>query len=280
MRVIRPLFSEIQSVCARLDSADRVLIALDYDGTLAPIAESPEGARLPGETAEVLRDLASSERYTVAVVSGRSLADLKERLGLDVIYVGNHGLEMEGPGFSYVHPGAENLRASIDHTCWDLEAALHGVRGVQVERKELSATVHYRQAPPELSSWIQATVNATVRPYLSKLFVGPALQAWEVRPRLHWNKGSAVRVLLGRLEAERPALVCAGDDATDEDMFDLLRWEISIKMGSPRNTRARFYVNDVAELLEFLRVLEQQGRAADWQDCARPSVAGMATAQL
>jgi trehalose-phosphatase len=256
MRVIRRLSCEMASVRARLDGADHVMVALDYDGTLAPIAANPDAAELPPETFDVLSELAASDRFSVAVVSGRSLADLKRKMPLDVIYVGNHGLEIEGPGISYVHPRAEVARMAIDQACWDLEAALAGVRGVMVERKDLSATVHYRNAPPDLSTWIAVTVNAAVRPYLSTIFVGAALQAWEIRPRLHWNKGSAVRLLLEKLDAESPALVCAGDDATDEDMFDILRWEISIKVGSARNTRARYYVDSVGELLEFLKLLD------------------------
>ena len=262
MRVIRPLSSEVERVCSRLRQADRVLVALDYDGTLAPIAGTPEGARLPPQTAAVLNDLAAADRFTVAVVSGRSLADLKGRLGLDVIYVGNHGLEIEGPGMSFVHPQAEALRGAIDQACWELEAAFESVPAITVERKDLSATVHYRQAPTDLAQWIEATVNRVIRPYLSTIFVGPALKAWEIRPRLQWNKGSAVRYLLGKLDAVSSALVCAGDDTTDEDMFSLRPWAISIKVGTPRNTRARYFVPGVPELLDFLRVLEREGTRA------------------
>ena len=112
MRVIRPLLSEMDRVRARLNLSDRVLVALDYDGTIAPIAETPEAARLPSETARVLREIAALDRFSLAVVSGRSLADLKRRLALDAIYVGNHGLEIEGGGFSFVHEQAERMRRS------------------------------------------------------------------------------------------------------------------------------------------------------------------------
>jgi trehalose 6-phosphate phosphatase len=253
VKVIRPLCGEAERVWAQLNEADRVLIALDYDGTLAP---------LPSAAAVVLSELARSNRFSVAVVSGRSLADLKGKLGLDVIYVGNHGLEIEGAGISFVHPLADALRGAIDQVCSRLEAAFDGVRGVAVERRELSATVHYRQTPADLRSHIQATVNSTVRPYLSKIFVGPALEAWEIRPRLQWNKGSAVRYLLGRMDAISPALVCAGDDAIGEDIFGLLPWQISIKVGAARNTRARYYVRCAAELFDFLKILERNGRSA------------------
>jgi trehalose-phosphatase len=260
MRLIRRLSNEVERLRARLEDADRILIALDYDGTLAPIAGTPEGARMPAETAAVLRELAASERFQVAVVSGRSLADLKRRLAPDILYVGNHGLEIEGAGISFEHPDAAPMRGAIDQACWDLEAAFVAVRGVAVERKDFSATVHYRQAPADLTTWIQATVSATIRPYLSRIFVAPAIQAAEIRPRLHWNKGSAVRYLLDRMDAVRPALVVAGDDATDEDMFGLVRAEISIKVGPVRNTRARYYVESVEELLKFLQALAEGSR--------------------
>ena len=118
-------------------------------------------------------------------------------MALDVIYVGNHGLEIEGAGISFVHPDAAAARGAIDQACWDLEAAFEGVPAVTVERKDLSATVHYRQAPADLTSWIQATVNATVRPYLSKIFVGPALEACEIRPQAALEQGIRRAVFAG-----------------------------------------------------------------------------------
>src|SRR5689334_22785301 len=162
MRVIRHLFDELDRVNWRLNQADRLLIALDYDGTLAPITATPQEAVITPETAAVLGELASCPAYSVAVVSGRSIADLRPRLTSEIIYVGNHGLEIEGAGFSFVHEGAEATRSAIESACWDLEEALQSVRGVLIERKGLSATVHYRQAPPDLYEWIAATVNATL----------------------------------------------------------------------------------------------------------------------
>jgi len=255
MRVIRPLFRETDRVLASLRDADRVLIALDFDGTLAPIVPDPTIAAIPPETRTILTELARCPRCSVAVVSGRSLADLEPRLPAGLTCVGNHGLEMRGEGFSYVREGAEIARAAIDHACWDLESALSGVRGTIVERKNLTATVHYRNAPAELVDWLRATVQEMIRPYLSKLYLAPALEAFEIRPRIHWNKGSAVRYLLDRMNTARPALIAAGDDATDEDMFSIVRRQVSIKVGMPRNTRAQYHVRDVAELAEFLALL-------------------------
>lgn len=255
MRVIRPLLCELDRVLALLRQADRVLIALDFDGTLAPMVDDPKIAAIPPKTIETLTKLSCSPRYSLAVVSGRSLADLEGRAPAGAICVGNHGLEIRGGGISYVREGAEMARTAIDHACWDLEAALGGVRGMAVERKDLTATVHYRNAPAELVGWLRATVEEMIRPYLSKLYIAPALQALEIRPRIHWNKGSAVRYLLDRMETAGTALITAGDDTTDEDMFGLLRQQVSIKVGTPRCTRAQYYVRGVTELAEFLAML-------------------------
>jgi trehalose 6-phosphate phosphatase len=251
-----PLFRDLDRLTSVIDRAGHMLVALDYDGTLAPIAETPEAAHMEPETEALLRELAASDRISLAIVSGRSLADLRKRLPVGgVIHVGNHGLEIEGAGVSFVHEGASMLHRVVDLACWDLEAALESVRGVRVERKGLTATVHYRQAPPDLAEWIQLTVYAAVDPYRSEIAVHPALLAWEIRPKLPWNKGSALRFLLGRMRAADPVLVCAGDDATDEDMFDVIPGAISVHVGSPVNTRARYFVSGTQELLRFLKLL-------------------------
>jgi trehalose 6-phosphate phosphatase len=239
-------------------AADHVFAALDFDGTLAPIVPRPEDAAIPRETADRLRALAGSRHCTVAVVSGRSAADLKKRIGLDVIYAGNHGLEIEGPGVSFVHSEAKLLRGTIDLASWDLEAAFEMVRGVFVERKALTSTVHYRQARAELTDWITATVLMITGAYGQCLTAVRARKAWEIRPRVTWDKGSAIRFLLKRLSC-CPLLVCAGDDRTDEDMFSVSPEAISIKVGDSSPTRARYQVGTPRDLLPCLDVLRLAG---------------------
>jgi trehalose 6-phosphate phosphatase len=251
----RDLWSEAGLVRAELQRADLILLALDYDGTLSPIAARPEDAVMAPETVAVLRDLAASDHVSVAIVSGRSVSDLRRMTQLDLTLVGNHGLEIAGATVSFVHPRAAVFRPVLDHACLDLEAALEGVRGVFVERKGLSATVHYRQAHVDLRIWIEAAVRATLRPYLFRLLVAPALDAWEVRPKVRWNKGSAVKLLAERMAATRPAVLCAGDDDTDEDMFDAWPGQISIRVNRQRRTKAQYYVRSPAGLLQFLQLV-------------------------
>ena len=93
-----------------ISGASHVLLLSDYDGTLAPIAARPELAALPERTRELLTSLGGSHRITAGVVSGRSLADLKEMVAIPgLVYAGNHGMEMEAPGWQFVHSQAEEL---------------------------------------------------------------------------------------------------------------------------------------------------------------------------
>ena len=255
MTLSRFLLASLPEILERIRNADRVLLALDFDGTLAPIADRPEQAAMPDETTAILHELSGSERVSIAILSGRSIADLKAKVGLDCIRVGNHGLEIEGRGISFVHEGARALVSAIDFACWDLEAAMVGVRGVFVERKGLTATVHYRQAPADLDNWIETTVRLTMLPYVSRLGLRPARKAWEIRPRVEWDKGSALKYVLNRIGATDPLLICAGDDTTDEDVFAAFADAISIQVGGKSRTEARYHVNGPAQLAAFLREL-------------------------
>jgi trehalose-phosphatase len=246
-----PLLDDLR---LRLARAPHVLLAVDFDGTLAPIVDRPQDAALPPRTADCLRELTQSPDCSIAVVSGRSISDLRPRIGLDVIYAGNHGLEIEGPGISFVHPTANVLRDAVEIASWDLEAAFLTVPGVLVERKGLTATLHYRQARAELADWIATTVRLILGPYRECLTLVRARKAWEIRPRTAWNKGAAVRYLLDRLPV-RPLLVCAGDDTTDEDMFSVTSDAISIRIGRGVRTRARYLIRE-CDFLSCLQLLQ------------------------
>lgn len=253
MSVAKPLLSDIHGALARVATAEQVLIALDFDGTIAAITSTPEQARPSREMEDTLAAIAGNPRYSLAIVSGRSLADLRQRLRIPATYVGNHGLEIEGDGVLFVHENAVHARNVIEQATWDVEAALVGIRSVQVERKGLSATVHYRNAPAALERWIRETVRFTLRPYRRRLVTVPAIQAVEIRPRVNWHKGHAVGLLRDRL-GPATGLVCAGDDGGDEEMFGRLSSEVSIKVGNGR-TRALYRARDISELLLFLKQL-------------------------
>ena len=249
-----PLGPQIPRILDRLNQSDRVVLALDFDGTLAPIVERPELAAIPAETALLLRELAGVPKLVLAILSGRSIIDLKSRTGLDCIFAGNHGLEISGGGIRFVHDRARGLQQAVELACADLAAVHEGIPGVEIENKAFTATVHYRRAPDDLAGWIEATTRTILRPYRRWLEVRPARKAWEIRPRLNWHKGSALSLIVDHVGRES-LVICAGDDEADESMFGISPEYISIQVGGRLPTSGRYSVDSPAELAAFLKYL-------------------------
>ena len=124
-----------------------LMAILDYDGTLAPIASSPGAAVLAPSVRATLARLARSERARLAILSGRALADVRKRVGLDaVVYGGCHGLEIEGRGLRFRHPRVRPLRVAAVRRA--LVRGAEAIPGAHVEFKGLCVSLHYRNVAP------------------------------------------------------------------------------------------------------------------------------------
>lgn len=222
----------------------RAAILLDVDGTLAPIVDRPEDARVPDETRRELARLASAYAL-VACVSGRPGADVERMLHVDgVAVVGEHGLELAPEAGAW----AERVAAFADGVDWP------------AERKPLTVSFHFRRADD---------VDAA-RAYLTRVAESAAAEGlvprWgrmvlEVRPPVDADKGSAVRALVGRAAVRRG--LYAGDDTTDVDGFaglDGLELGVRVAVDSGETPRALLDAADVVVVgtdgvLELLRSL-------------------------
>lgn len=200
-----------------------LVLLLDYDGTLAPLVARPEAAAIPRPTRDALDRLRVQPGVAMAIVSGRGLADLRERAALPgILYAGNHGLEIEGEGLRWTHPDARNARPVLDAVAAEIAPILESIDGVWIEDKGLTLTVHFRladpSAVPRLSSAVENAVSGR-----DEVRVTAGKRVLEVRPRVAWNKGSAVLFLLERMRPPAGAPVLyLGDDTTDEDAFRAL----------------------------------------------------------
>jgi trehalose-phosphatase len=237
----------------RVRAAQNIALFLDFDGTLSPIAPRPELAAIDPQAqiaVERLRDLAGVQ---IAIVSGRALGDVRARAGIDgIIYAGNHGLEIETDTLCFQEPRAESLRLEIRRLELRLEQVLSDVTGVEVEKKGLGVSVHYRQVHESLQAWVRAQVEEMVRrsPLFTLLHGKMVL---DIRPAVDWNKGHAVRWLLDRSGLSNIFSIYVGDDITDEDGFAALRGDaLTIRVGYDRHTLAQFWVPDVCSVRSFL----------------------------
>lgn len=245
----------------------RLVVFLDYDGTLTPIVARPDLAVLSADMRAVLRRLA--ELTTVAVISGRDRADVAQRVGLsDLVYAGSHGFEIAGPGgraLSHAVGGA--WQGELAQIARELARELADIDGAIVEPKAYGVAVHYRQVAegdlPAVGRIVEAAHER--HPGLAKTL---GKKVYEFRPGVPWDKGKAVRWLLDALDLapESALALYLGDDLTDEDAFTALADSgIGILVGEGFGaTRASYRLRDVAAVASFLR------RLADALSAQRP----------
>jgi trehalose 6-phosphate phosphatase len=230
--------------------AQRPLIALDFDGTLAPIVRRPESARLRAATRRALRAVCA--RHAVVVVSGRTHADVAARVeGLGVrSIVGNHGAELA--------PGHAAVRRRVAAWARLIAPLLAHVDGVEVENKGLSLSVHTRRARDRRAA--RDAVGAALAALVARTSVR-VLGGHEVTNVLQVGaptKLDAVRALMRR--HRRRCALFLGDDLTDEDVFgraDAMLW--GVRVGRSRASAAPWYVRDQAEVDELLECLARLG---------------------
>ena len=245
-----------------LREADRILLLLDYDGTLTPIVDRPGQAELPSECRESLLELLSQEKYIIGIISARSLEDISSRVGIDgIIYGGNHGLEIRGPGLEFIHPEARQLTETVNQAYEKLHQGVAGIAGVLIEHKGLTLTVHYRLTAEGLVRQVKESV-ATVLSGLvesGSIIISPGKKALEIRPYVEWDKGKAISMLKKAFPQASLAMFF-GDDLPDEPGFAAVQDSggLGIFVGRAREPTAAIYqVDSPREVTETLRLMAQ-----------------------
>ncbi len=251
------LISALEHIDTIARSADngKIAVFLDYDGTLSPIVPRPEDAVPQEGILDAVKNLA--QKCQVAVVSGRSLSDLMQRVNLpDLVYAGSHGFRIVGPdGLSLVHPAVEEVQPELDFAEKELRRRLENIEGADIERKDASLTIHYRRVSAGAREAIEAAVTE-VSTKTEHLRREEGKMIHELRPRVDWDKGEAVRWIarsLG-LDQKRYLEIYIGDDITDEDAFKAIGAEgfgIIVREES-RYTSADFALESPEQVRRFL----------------------------
>ncbi|MBI5023604.1 MAG: trehalose-phosphatase [Candidatus Omnitrophica bacterium] len=256
------LFDEWDKLKKALDDKI-VLLNLDYDGTLTPIAATPEEAVLSPEVKAVLEELTRLSDCELAVISGRALEDIRSMVGLkNIVYVGNHGFEIDGPRIHFESLTPPDIRKIFAKIKEDLAKNFAKLEGVIIEDKGLTLSVHYRLVPEKMTGSVTKTFQRICRPYLKKkqIKVGSGKKVLEIKPPIEWDKGKAVLWLLAQQARaggkNRVFPIYIGDDRTDEDVFLTLKKNgVTVFVGQNGRSAARYYVKNTAEVLRFLRLL-------------------------
>jgi trehalose 6-phosphate phosphatase len=250
------LFDELPRIQEWLADAPHWLLGLDFDGTLVPLADHPGQVHLSEQTRQLIQGLAIRPKLSIAIISGRDRADLQARVGIrNLIYAGNHGLDIEGPGFSYIDPTATACVPALTSLATTLAERLQPVPGAFVENKGLTLSVHYRQVSDAEHEEVRRIVHGVLASSDHPFVLVNGDKVYEIRPRTSWNKGTALVWIREQLGLPGAGLIYIGDDATDEDAFKEPAG-ITIRVGNVPDTAARYHVDsqsDVRTFLEWLR---------------------------
>jgi trehalose 6-phosphate phosphatase len=249
----RPLFgrSVWQKVLRILDARDRaLLVVLDLDGTIAPIAPRPELARVPYRTLRSLRQSAHAQAVRIAVLSARRLSDLRRLAPVrKVLLIGQYGLE--GP----VAPSASVLaryRRACARVTRALKPAVRSIHGALLEPKGLTVAVHNRNVGDALELRALHRALGSVASNEAKragFRPMPGSRVVDFLPR-GFDKGRALKAILSRIKSE--SVFYFGDSEADEPAFAVLhRQDFPVRVGRGL-TRARYRVASLEGVTRFL----------------------------
>ena len=271
------LFEEIKEVEKKVQSAERVFLFLDYDGTLVPIKPRPELAVFPAPTRKLIKKLSILPNVYLALVTGRSLKEIKKLIDVEgIIYIGNHGLEIEYEGKYWVHPATTQIKSMTKKILSDVKGFAKEIPGILVEDKGLIVSIHYRLVTGKSAEEMRNIVSNVVSSYSKMFCIGRGKKVYEIRPRIDWNKGNAISKVSELLGSPRPSRldrarrgprsgitrktlrIYIGDDLTDEDAFKVLgKEEISVVVGHRESSSARYFCRNSNEVHQFLSAVYQ-----------------------
>jgi trehalose 6-phosphate phosphatase len=251
--------SDVQQLIptARLEGRP-LLILLDVDGTLAPIAANPSLARVPDVTRQIIASLVAARDVFVVLVSGRAAADARRLVGVDRVWtVGNHGAEVMDPdGGTIIDAAVARYAETVAEMARTLEPLVGRITGAILENKVWTLSVHYRGVDDADVPRLREFVERTAVEFALRVTEGK--KVLEVRPPVNVDKGTGIARVARELGAvdDRAAILFAGDDVTDEDAFRYLRAHypraVTIYVGDQQTTAAEFRFTTLDQVRDVL----------------------------
>lgn len=241
----------------RIVQKRKLLLCLDYDGTLSEITARPSAARPVPRARQMIRALAAyPERVTVAIISGRDLATLRALLRPEggVWMAGSHGIEIVDPrGRRYSQRASARARAEIAKIRGWIRREVRPRDGFVIEDKRIAIALHYRNATPATAAVVRASLRELVESRCASVAILHGKMVDEFIPRGLGGKGAAVRTIQKLLGDRTATPVYFGDDTTDEDAFRELRDDgVTIRIGGARRSWAQYRVASPTKVIDVL----------------------------
>ncbi|KAL9312890.1 hypothetical protein ACSQ67_018342 [Phaseolus vulgaris] len=264
----------------------RIIIFLDYDGTLSPIVNDPERAFMSDEMRAAVCEVATY--FPTAIISGRSRDKVKDFVKLNnLYYAGSHGMDIMAPSMPVTSSAGEHIDIAINKSGTEvpfqpakkylpaireilriLKIEVKEIKGAMIEDNGFCISVHFRQVQDEDYDLLEMKVKSVLENH-PQFCLTEGKKVMEIRPSIKWNKGNAVEYFLDTLglsSCNDILPVYIGDDRTDEDAFKVIQSREQgypiIVSSIPRETKALYSLRDPSEVLIFL------SRLAKWRKTA------------
>lgn len=250
-----PLFSKSSMIVLESLSFTKTLYAFDFDGTLARIVSSPADAYMTKTTEGLLKELCKVA--PVAIVSGRTLSDLKKRVAFKPQFlIGNHDSEFLGDGKKSIDDAIQVCKNWLSTF-----AEAHFGPGVEIEEKVHSLAVHYRRSRSKKEAIVR------IKEIISKLNPEPRIifgkSVVNLIPKGAPHKGTAVLDLIKRSMVKH--IFYIGDDESDEDIFSLdynAGQIMTVRVGQKRSSQAKYFIKHQSEINQVLKTIIRFHRPA------------------
>lgn len=252
------LWKNLHELQRRIINTERLLIFLDYDGTIVPFASTPQKVKLPKKTKVLLEEINRHFAIYLSIVSGRSLEEIKKQISIpDLFYAGNHGLEWEINGKKYTIPKMNKYLKDLSGIKKALIHLEDKYPGVTIEDKKLTLAVHYRLINQKQLPLFHKHLHTILKPLLNAfpIRLSKGKKIYEIKPAINWTKGDFVELAIRKLTNKKNLnnlIIYIGDDTTDEDVFIRLPNIITIKVGK-KSTKAKYYIKNHLETILLLR---------------------------
>jgi len=277
----RHVTEEVDLLSRALGAAGRVYLFLDYDGTLVS-GPRGEAIRPPSSVLRRLTQLGEVESFSVFIMSGRPVEELRRLVGIPSIgYIGQRGFEISIPGRPIIYPvEGETAATVLHHAELEVHRAIGSLAGVEIENRGYGLVLHTALAEPKASSEAIQRFVATIRRIDTTSALEVLYGDGVVEARMAgWGKGDALIHILREADAGSALAIYVGDDVTDEDAFEAVNmwsdanlpdipWFVEddadddipgavgiLVANRPRPTGAELFVRDPQEVYEFLSSL-------------------------
>ncbi|MBU4361498.1 trehalose-phosphatase, partial [bacterium] len=168
-----------------MEGKEKAVFFFDYDGTLTPIVERPDLAKISPEMKEIIRQL--SLKYKLAIVSGRGRRNLQTLVDIPgIFYAGDHGLDIIGPDISMIHPKVKKFLPLIQNISKSLDKSLSHIPGIIVEKKKMSVAIHYRQVSKEDLPGLKLPLKKILKENRENIRLLKGKKVVEFLPNIEW----------------------------------------------------------------------------------------------